>query len=1454
MSTRLSRCPVCGESKLHEFRNRAERQCLNPECEATLAEADLARLLRHADWAPDPWPSDLDTSDILPFIRYPILAWKSETHPTARLWRICDAADVLLRLINAIGLALAAERGGGRLPRRLADEFGPSLRHPTLGTWIAAARRLLPREQPPDAPAVVTDAAHLLHDALFPALGSAGAQPADGIHSLRNWLAHAGGLSRTTAISLLDQHEPRARSAFSKARPWLESFTGEYTNPERGSRILGSVGSAMWQSTKGQQESESLLLQGRDGRSIDIWPWCAASTSVSPTPEVYVKRVRGAVLYNVLGGDTAYSTYRGRRLARLRELFGHETHAGSDEMAGLRAEADELIGRDDVLDEIVQAVLHKEEGVYWVQGVAGVGKSKLAAAVASHGRLSSNPRHRLVIPHFFRAGTEQCSRGAFLQKAIRMLVAWPPLRESIEPTTLETATTSTSLENGLAALLSRVAELRTAGPSGARVLFVLDGLDEVAAADPEFASLVGEHTFSRVAWICFGRPGAHVEPLRRTPRFQHVFANHPDGMLPPLKPSGVRQMLLHEFGTSCADLVRNDIDASPSAGNPFVEAVVARSEGLPQYIKLVVDDVLQGKADFANPSALPLSVAAYHAQLLEQYELGDVQQVATPLIATLAVTREPLDVEALLELMVFRTVLPDTSKGRDRLDLALTSLGSILRTATTSWGTAGYVVYHESFRELILESKRFSEAVATAKRALEDVALLWNEWRSDLRRYCLAHGLGHLVSAGRPDGAADLLTDFGYLDARMGAFGGAEARRLMEDAVALQRLSKQKSRWDLFFSAHLHRLVRGRDSVLLQQALAEPPGSAIRECATRWLAQSDERRPSLTQLAFFGDPESRPVQIYEPQEGRTNCLALLPDEGTVVSGGDDGATVWRLHDGRIIHRWRNHGEASPKLENPSKYEVFARERLRQVCAVAVDSSGLHAATGGRDQTVRVWRLDDGALVKTLREHRGQVSDVLFLSPNRLLSGCTDGVLRLWDPSGGTLLSELMITAEHPIPYWGGSRVSLDTRQSLLLHRVDDRFVDVRDINRRLGTVEAADNSLRFVSTEPVSTGVLPSGGGLDTWDADAERYRRLPHLPYCNAAVACGSQRWATTGGDRTLRLWDVAEHKEVGAVASPSDEGGALAWRRGADELLVAFGHVERWPISNITRSVAPGHASPTALCISPDSSRAASVGRDDTVICWDLKERRHWRQQAKVRGLERTLWSVTFAKSGERIFTGNFDGFVEVWDASGIHLGVVDLQTSGAVRAMIAVDGRVLCVDSDGQIFAIDDETLEHRTVATLPKATGFYFWAGVGHSGQLVAAAKQDGVVAIDVESGSMTAKFAADAQMLTNVGVAPATKALMTLHENGRLRRWVDGELQHETFVGKASFGGFDNFAVDASAQFVLMERERQLELRSTEDGSLVGSWQTDGDARPFMFMPDGDILHFQRGQLARLRAQ
>ncbi len=306
-------------------------------------------------------------------------------------------------------------------------------------------------------------------------------------------------------------------------------------------------------------------------------------------------------------------------------------------------------------------------------------------------------------------------------------------------------------------------------------------------------------------------------------------------------------------------------------------------------------------------------------------------------------------------------------------------------------------------------------------------------------------------------------------------------------------------------------------------------------------------------------------EIPRGHTGDITCVVFSPDGNRIATASwDKTVKIWDLETGADVLTLRGHGGV--------------------ISSVAFSPHGDTIATASWDKTLRLWDAVDGRCTATLQGHTGVVTAVQFSpSGNILVSGGWDKTVRFWNAKDGQPLSVL---------------------------QGHQRMVTSVAVNRE-GTLVASgswDKTVRVWSREGG-----PNLASLKGHSGDVT----------CVAFAPTG-KFLASAGLDHTIRLWDLDTSKELFVMRAHTGE--------------------------------------VTALSYSPDGNTIASVSWDRTVRLWQA-DTGHLR--ATFTGHANVITSVAFDPAGTQVASASLDRTVKFWDiGTGKESATLRVQTSNDAK----------------------------------------------------------------------------------------------------------------------------------------------------------------------------------------------
>jgi hypothetical protein len=764
-------------------------------------------------------------------IAIPLSELEHETHPIVRAWRVCDTTELLLKLIVSIGTADLRSRGD--LPKELRAKAGKSIPHPTLWSWYDFACEVSEAaEQVLGNSAIVPELRSSMRDVLGPLVTGPGKNQAskprvdNSVLGLRNQLAHGAGVSSAAIARILPAHRSRLIDAIVKLT-WLQTVRLLALGENGRIVILSGIRPRLAETEGdfsgdlvkafGAQKGDVALHRGL--QLLFLWPMHVYERPEvqrnnsgegikgdDPVPLVYT-RLEGREWLEMtpLGSDLATSELHGSAVARLEDLFHLREkrlvigHTPDDFKAEFSREAAALVGRAEIRETIVRAVFQAKRGVLWVHGPPGSGKSAVMAAVAMSIEDSNDPNLRLIA-YRFTANSPRSTRIRFLRYAIRRLNNWQGGETSIDPG---------EDPDQLGVELSRL--IRGIRPP-LRLIFLIDGLDEIVRTDPDFPGLPIRYQRDGVVWLCAGRADPFLQRPAIRDQYRALFPG--DGLV------GLSDYEINEWLKRDAPPLRRDeiarLESNKAGVIPWVLNVCRRSKGLPLYISLVLKEFKTSDLIVGHP--VPPDIVSYFDKFLARAGVDDPATTMPVLLAAIALAVEAPDSETLAEVLRRGGQLrAETHSTHDAIiQEAISRARTMLRVVKRpSEGPDGYLPYHDEFAVYIKTALKLANARAVAANGWRLLSLDSSGLAETVRRYSFAISIRQLVALGDEESAIRLFANLSYHRQRLSVGGETQ---LTNDLAVVDALASYRK--DGLFEHYVNFLGRAaRESNWLKTGL-----------------------------------------------------------------------------------------------------------------------------------------------------------------------------------------------------------------------------------------------------------------------------------------------------------------------------------------------------------------------------------------------------------------------------------------------------------------------------------------------------------------------------------------------------------------------------------------------------------------------------------------------------------
>nr|RNJ64606.1 MAG: hypothetical protein EDM05_35630 [Leptolyngbya sp. IPPAS B-1204] len=426
-------------------------------------------------------------------------------------------------------------------------------------------------------------------------------------------------------------------------------------------------------------------------------------------------------------------------------------------------------------------------------------------------------------------------------------------------------------------------------------------------------------------------------------------------------------------------------------------------------------------------------------------------------------------------------------------------------------------------------------------------------------------------------------------------------------------------------------------------------------------------------------------RLDPPHQGAVTAVAS--QAATLVSAGEDGRIyLWNAKGERLGYLWAG-AKVSAMRVSQSGQRIFVADQQRHQVFLWNEAAGqwsqfllgqtprVRSADLSADNALVAQGLTNGTIqlsplaapasalpAQPLRGHSGAVTTVLF-SPDQqtLVSGGSDGTVRLWDVADGTLITRFHLQEWSAQPL---QTVALSPDGNQIAIRDGSGQIQIRNRHQqRLAAIEGpAQSALHLRWSADSQTLAVQSGSSLSLWNLNGEVVRRITlarQHPLDSFALSPTGEHLLTVSS-AGMQLWHLP------APDKPEQSGQALGQPVYLTQVphYIAVSPDGRYAVSGWASTDSPSGTPNGQTClwqITPPLSSPA---------CQPLASH-----------------TALFSPDGQTVMIGAADGRLQEWNRQGQSLQTLAMHAAPITAIALTADGQTLVSGSADGTLQLND-----------------------------------------------------------------------------------------------------------------------------------------------------------------------
>ena len=425
---------------------------------------------------------------------------------------------------------------------------------------------------------------------------------------------------------------------------------------------------------------------------------------------------------------------------------------------------------------------------------------------------------------------------------------------------------------------------------------------------------------------------------------------------------------------------------------------------------------------------------------------------------------------------------------------------------------------------------------------------------------------------------------------------------------------------------------------------------------------------------------SKKIRTIAASDKGITSIALTNDQKTIIAVSDYWeVTSWNLDNG-----------------NKSDLQSFSANR-ESINDISLSHDNQFLVNGTLEGKINIYNTE-GVLQQTLNAHSGAVLDIDFRplppvdnnSKNNYLmaSASTDKTVRLWRINQSAVVKDQGITSIANSPINAAAFATADVAGKIkiwqlsnnnqeLIHSLPGHQSTINQItysqDGKLLASASAEDEIKIWDTE--------SGELIDTLKTESPQARGINSISFSqdrNFLIAADE--------DKTIQIWDLTNSTILSSFTGHSDRIQTITVS--PDNKIIASAGNDRtikiWNIKGeLLQTIAKHDQEINSLQFTADSKILASASSDNTIKLWQVKSSGTIKPKELyvLSGHQNGITSLAFSQDGKLLVSGSGDRTIKLWQTKGGTLLKTLEGHSSKINSIALINNDKTIISSDEQ-----------------------------------------------------------------------------------------------------------------------------------------------------------------------------